>query len=323
MTFLELSEQWYKRKTTASTYKYNKELENRITHLNRFIGHMDVKNIKWIHLEDGLIDLARYNPHTKKQSSQKLVNNILNTAVAIMMYAYDLELISRNPFFNHKAPKAAKINPRRALTTTEQELILHTTHRMKVGALIMMLCGLRKGELIALNWDDIDFKKKSIKVVKSASLIATNKYEIKAGTKNSKSRIVPIPDIILPTLSEAKTNATSTFVTTAANGQLHTPSTWVATWNSYYNKLNYAAYHGDKDYYHPKGIPRVINKITPHMLRHTYATLLYDAGVDVLTAQKLLGHANVTTTLSIYTHLDDTKKLYSISEFNNYLKENF
>ena len=42
--------------------------------------------------------------------------------------------------------------------------------------------------------------------------------------------------------------------------------------------------------------------ITAHMLRHTYATILYDAEVDVLTAQKLLGHADVSTTMNVYAH---------------------
>ena len=45
-------------------------------------------------------------------------------------------------------------------------------------------------------------------------------------------------------------------------------------------------------------------RITPHILRHNYASILHDRGVDVLVAQKLLGHASIATTLGIYTHLD-------------------
>ena len=55
-----------------------------------------------------------------------------------------------------------------------------------------------------------------------------------------------------------------------------------------------------------------IENITAHMLRHTYATILYDAGVDIKTAQRYLGHADVQTTLKIYTHLSETKQAQSL-----------
>ena len=47
--------------------------------------------------------------------------------------------------------------------------------------------------------------------------------------------------------------------------------------------------------------------LTPHFFRHNYASVLYDAGVDVLAAQKILGHSDPSTTLSIYTHLSEAK----------------
>ena len=45
--------------------------------------------------------------------------------------------------------------------------------------------------------------------------------------------------------------------------------------------------------------------VTPHILRHTYATKLFYAGIDAKNAQKLLGHANIAITIDIYTHLQD------------------
>ena len=53
--------------------------------------------------------------------------------------------------------------------------------------------------------------------------------------------------------------------------------------------------------------------LTAHVLRHGYATLLFEAGVDVYTAQHLLGHSDVETTIGIYTHLRDEKKKNSFS----------
>ncbi len=57
------------------------------------------------------------------------------------------------------------------------------------------------------------------------------------------------------------------------------------------------------------------------MLRHTYATLLYDAGVDVKKAQKNLGHSDVTTILQIYTHLSREREIIADEEFNRYMSD--
>ena len=65
----------------------------------------------------------------------------------------------------------------------------------------------------------------------------------------------------------------------------------------------------------------VIEHITAHMLRHTYATMLFDANVDVKSAQKFLGHADVEVTLSIYTHLTKYKEDKAIAALNGHLDE--
>ena len=97
-------------------------------------------------------------------------------------------------------------------------------------------------------------------------------------------------------------------------------------WDSYIFELNIQ--HGDftpfqnkpKSKYDPKGVPFVIDKITPHYLRHTFATMLYFAGVDVLTAKDQLGHADAATTLGIYTHLDKIHKRKSMSKLDDFIE---
>ena len=67
-----------------------------------------------------------------------------------------------------------------------------------------------------------------------------------------------------------------------------------------------------------------IPNITAHWLRHTYATLLYLSGVDILTAKEQLGHADIQTTLNIYTHLDTIYKQKQVLKLDEYLvKANF
>ncbi|MEE0875337.1 MAG: tyrosine-type recombinase/integrase [Ruminococcus sp.] len=77
-----------------------------------------------------------------------------------------------------------------------------------------------------------------------------------------------------------------------------------------------------KGFSSPSGIPNLLEKFTAHQLRHTYCTMLYFAGVDILTASKLMGHSNVRITLEIYTHLDERYKQLNIDKYNQYIANN-
>ena len=77
-----------------------------------------------------------------------------------------------------------------------------------------------------------------------------------------------------------------------------TNTAWTTSWNSYmHHHLNIQACRRDTSRSHPKVV--AMDWFTAHQLRHTYATMLYDAGVDVKTAQDFLGHADPTVTMNI------------------------
>ena len=59
--------------------------------------------------------------------------------------------------------------------------------------------------------------------------------------------------------------------------------------------------------------------VHPHMLRHTYATTLYHAGVDLRTAQRLLGHASITMTADVYTHIGEADTTGAVAQIDQYL----
>ena len=90
-------------------------------------------------------------------------------------------------------------------------------------------------------------------------------------------------------------------------------------WNAFINHLNECA--GGKKGSGPRKPVMVIDRITPHMLRHTYATMLFDAGVDVKSAQKFLGHSDIEVTLEVYTHLSKFKEDKAIRALDEHLKE--
>ena len=83
--------------------------------------------------------------------------------------------------------------------------------------------------------------------------------------------------------------------------------------------LNIQAGGRDRSRSNPKIV--AMEPFTAHQLRHSYATMLYDADVDVKTAQKLLGHADFGVTMKIYTHLSAEKETAGIEKLNEHLDQ--
>ena len=113
----------------------------------------------------------------------------------------------------------------------------------------------------------------------------------------------------------------------SAHGGVMTDSAWKKLWSSYMRLLNEK--YGTRTPADlerrksgrpgPKRLDRTIPNITMHWLRHTFCTLLYLAGVDVVQACAQMGHADVSTTLRIYTHLGAVHKRKSVDKLDLYL----
>ncbi len=330
ITFQELSVLWLKKSICGVCYTYRKNLESYVNHLNNYLSEKKIKDIKPYDIDIIISELSNCNPNTKKPASKKFLKNIVACAIRIFDFAVENEVIYRNPAKNKKKeiPKNAPHKIVSAITPEQQQLVIDVEHRAQIAAVIMMFMGLRTGEVLALEWDDIDLQNYKVTINKRTQRINTNKYVIVPGTKNGKNRYVSIPANLSDWLNKQKVTATSYLVMPNKQGELNSPTQWKRLWETYQYDINYYCYvkkckSQNKPYhkkYYPHGIPRVINKFNPHQLRHTYATLLYFSGVDVLTASELLGHSNISTTLKIYTHLDKEFKQLNITKFNNYIK---
>jgi len=179
----------------------------------------------------------------------------------------------------------------------------------------MLYAGLRQGEVLALNWEDIDFDNRVIHITKSREVLS-NTPSIKKPKTKAGYRDVPIPDILYDALILVRKN--KGLVCPDTKGRLMSGAAYKSAWNSFMNHLNVIA--GGQKACGPKHPHiQVLDRITAHMLRHTYATILFDAGVDVKSAQKFLGHADIEVTLSIYTHLSKFKEEKAIQALNNHL----
>ncbi len=188
---------------------------------------------------------------------------------------------------------------------------------MGLPVMIMLYAGLRRGEMLALQWEDVDIDKKLIHVTKSLCFLK-NTSTIKTPKTKAGTRCVPIPNVLLAPLIEAK--KTSGTICPSVEGELMTYTAYKRAWDSYMNYLNVCAGGFISDC---KQRPRIqkMEPFTAHMLRHTYATMLFDANVDVKSAQKFLGHSSVEVTLSIYTHLTQFKEDAAIEALNEHLEK--
>lgn len=186
--------------------------------------------------------------------------------------------IQYNPCSSVKIPKTSKKSPREAASTTDEDKILQSDHEW-LFPLFALLTGLRKGEILALQWKDIDFEADVIHVTKSVEHIG-EEPRIKTPKTESGTRIVPLLSVLKQRIEPHK-DKPDKFIFSDDGG--NTPLR-----NKRYHK-HYA------DYSKEVGI-----SCTAHQLRHSYATIAVEEDVNPKDLQNALGHADITTTMNIY-----------------------
>ncbi len=256
--------------------------------------------------------------YAQEGKAKKTLIYYKQTASQVMDYAIENDLAFRNVFAKVKIP-AAPETERKPLTDEQVRLVAEhwEGHRAGVGALLMLYCGLRRGELIPLTWADIDLEHKALTVNKSVHTVS-NTFIVKQGAKTAAGeRVVDIPDCIIPALTRAKATRGGFLVFPGADGQMLTSEGYKRLWESFMHYLNICAGGRDRSRSNPKIV--AMEPFTAHQLRHTYATMLYDADVDPKSAQRLMGHSSLEMTLKIYTHLSQRKKADSIGKLNDFL----
>jgi integrase len=221
--------------------------------------------------------------------------------VSLFDTAIENELCRKNPFrAKHAQPPKASAGSHRALEPEEMALIRSTPHRMQLPAMVMMCAGLRRGEVLALTRDDLDFAAGVIHVRRAVRFDGNRPVIVDPKTE-AGARDVPILSILRPMLDCAPE-----IICPSAAGQTMTDTAFRRAWDSYLLALSRAAGHPVS--------------IRPHDLRHTYcARFLRDAGVDMKQAMIWMGHADEKMILRIYDHVGEARTRASISQVENML----
>lgn len=245
-------------------------------------------------------------------------------------------LIPEDPAEDLPLPDDVTTGTHRALAPWESECILNNWSVYHAGrwAMLMLLCGLRRGEMVALDWDAIDLESRKLTVKASASMRGSvttvkDRTKTKAG-----ARILPICEPLYQMLVQVPPEERTGPVCRSAKGERITQSSVDRCWKTYCNMMTRILNGEEPDqrgrrrdcvgdkYRSPSdddGGERIVFSCLPHDLRHTYATALYDAGVDIKSAQYYLGHDDVNMTINLYTHLSKIKENEARSSLVNYL----
>ena len=175
-------------------------------------------------------------------------------------------------------------------STAEQrqiEQFIITKKKPKLyGILLCLYTGLRVGELLALEWGDIDFVKGLITISKTCHDGWENgKYQKTPDTPKTRSsrRVIQIPRTVIPYLKEMKKRSQSIYLISGSDGEEISIRSYQRTFELLLNRLQIPH----------KGF---------HSLRHTFATRAIECGMDVKTLSEILGHNNPAITLKRYVH---------------------
>ena len=195
--------------------------------------------------------------------------------------------INANPMISLKPAKKIKKEVK-TFSDNEIKIILSNPINSPTAYMIalQLFTGLRRGELLSLKWENINIKDKYIKICSSVSICEGGLAE-KNTTNNKKDRIIPITEDILNVLKKISENCSSkTYLFQNQKGGYISLKTYHDRYKGYFNKLQSICN---------------IRYMTPHKLRHTYATCLLRSGADIETVRCLLGHSTISTT-QIYVH---------------------
>ena len=268
-----------------------------------------------IHFQPLMLKIAREITHKdiecliftlkNKGLSNLSINKLLQLLRVIFNYGIENKLISKSPILKSDKLKEEKkgIN---VLDETQIQMFLDVAKSRNIKTYTIMATalytGIRRGELLALEWSDIDFKNSRIKINKQVY-----KHE-KTTTKNNKSRIVDIPENLKTILQEYKKAQTilSKVVFCNPEGKYMNPS--ILERNYFCATLKAL----NKQLSEDEQI-----KLRFHDLRHTYATYLLSRGVPIKYVQEQLGHSSAKMTLDVYASYMPSVRFEALNILNN------
>lgn len=340
ITLQEFTERWFKeyaeqKLQPGTVEKYKAELNDKVLPV---LGHMKLSELRPHNLNSFFVamtkDGARKDGKTGGYSRGSIAKTC-NVLSSVLRTATEWEIIEKNPLDKvrlHADDTADKIEfftPEQATTFLEYiekpytvktkghkrtddtgkdytvgdyERKKEIPEQLRVLFILAIYAGMRKGELLALEWSDIDFKADTISITKAVSVVEGKQITKCPKTKTSR-RTVSIPHFLTLRLKALKADRLkyhlslgdywqgAQWVFIQENGKQMSYSTPYSAFHDTLLRYNQGKKDADK-----------LPLIPFHGLRHTSATLLIASKQDVRTVSARLGHAQASTTMNIYAH---------------------
>ena len=229
---------------------------------------------------------VREDAEGSKRLSDSTVRHIHTMLHGAMKAAVQAHIIPKNPTENATVPKS-NYKPMQVLNEQELDTFLQAVQKDDIWRDFFyteLMTGLRRGELLALQWDDLDFGTGILTISKQVSLVRGKIVMSVPKTKSSIRKLV-LPPAVVQVLKEYRKSVHSRwmFPSPVLEDMPLNPG-------SVYDRLQLILEHAN------------CKQVRFHDLRHTFATLALQNGMDVKTLSAMLGHVSAATTLDIYTH---------------------
>lgn len=279
----------YKKKLATTTYNtYNSIINN---HLIPNLGNIPLQQLKPLHIED-------YYYQKQNELSQRTLLHHHRVLSLALKNAVGWQLIPNNPCDYVEAPKPKKYKAT-ALTPEQSKELLNLVKDtdMETPITLILATGIRRGELLALTWNDIGFDNKILSIDKSLAVDEeTKELIIKEPKSKSSIRTISLSDGTINILKQHKVKQNeeklklgkyykdNNLVFATPDGSLINPSTFSKKFGNIIKGSN-------------------LPHIRLHDLRHTNATLMLKSKIPAKVASERLGHSNTATTLDIYSHV--------------------
>ncbi len=271
---------------------------------NHKIGGICLQDLTTEDVQSWINDISAASPATGEPLSPKTVKNVYTSLNEALNKAVDLNKVKRNPCKGVNLPKCTKYQGEVYDEAEVVQLLKCAADTdMELPIKLALTLGLRRGELLALKWNHIDFDKATITVDENLvyvdKSISTDGYITKAPKSASGIRTLCISDKLIELLKKhhqlyidkvkekgEKFNDEG-YVICQPNGKPYKPNSMTRKFDRFLDKQH-------------------LKKIRLHDLRHTNATLMLKNGISAKEAQARLGHADVSVTLGTYSHVLDS-----------------